>query len=259
MDLGIRGKTALVTASSKGIGLQCALALAAEGARIVLNARSPGPLQKAASEVEAVAGKGNVLAVAADLAIPTDIDRLRLSATERFGAIDICVFIGGSPRRGGTDEITEGDLMEAFQTSVMAGFRLARHVLPPMRARGWGRLVTVQSRSVREPIPSLLTSAATRPGMAGLFKYLANEAAGDGVTVNTIVPGRIDTDRFQRGVERAGSGAQAYLAQKLAEVPAGRLGRAAEIADAVCFLASQRASYINGAALQVDGGAIRAF
>ena len=258
MDFGIQGRTALVTASSKGIGLRCALALASEGARIVLNGRSVTALQEAAREVEAVAGAGNVMTIAADLSAAADVERLCAQAQERFGAVDICVFIGGSPKRGGFDELTDDDLVEAFHMSVLAGFRLARHLLPGMRARGWGRVVTVQSRAVREPIPKLLASVTTRPGVAGLFKYLSNESAIDGVTINTIVPGRIDTDRFRQGAERFGEGSAAYIQQKVAEIPVGRLGDPSEIADAVCFLVSQRAAYINGASLQVDGGAIRA-
>jgi 3-oxoacyl-[acyl-carrier protein] reductase len=127
-----------------------------------------------------------------------------------------------------------------------------------MRARKWGRVVTVQARSVREPIPDLVTSVATRPGVAALFKYLANEVAADGVLLNTILPGRINTDRFRQGAAIARSGVDQYVQQKLADIPVRRLGEAAEIADAVCFLVSDRASYISGAALQVDGGVIRA-
>ena len=258
MDLGIRGRVALVTASSKGIGRQCALALAAEGARIVLCARTAETLEATRAEVAAVAGADNVHAAVADLSKAADIERLCNDAAARFGKVDICVFIGGSPQRGGFDAITDEHLIEAFELSVLAGMRLARRLLPGMRERRWGRMVTVQSRAVREPIPQLLTSAATRPGVAGLFKYLSNEAAADGVLINTIVPGRINTERFHKGAAMAAGGTEAYIKGKLGELPIARLGEAQEIADAVCFLVSERASYINGASLQVDGGAIKA-
>jgi 3-oxoacyl-[acyl-carrier protein] reductase len=262
MDLGLRGKTALITASSNGIGKHCALALAAEGARIVLSARDPGRLAAAVAEVEAVAGAGNVFGQVADLSSAADIDALCAAAQGHFGAIDILVFIGGSPKRGGFEAVEDEDLVRAFEVTVLAAFRLARRLLPPMRERGWGRMITVQARSVREPIPDLVTSSATRPGVAGLYKYLANEAAADGVLVNTIVPGRINTDRFKQGVEKAAGGtaqgARDYVRGKLADLPLGRLGEPEEVASAVCFLASERAAYISGVALAVDGGVIKA-
>ena len=258
MDLGLTGKVVLITASSKGIGKQCALAMAAEGARLVLCGRTQATLNEAAAEVAAIAGVENVLAVQADLGSASDIDGLCAQAQARFGAVDVLVFIGGSPRRGGIDVITETDLLQAFQTSVLAGYRLVQQVLPGMRKRGWGRILTVQSRAVREPIPGLLTSICTRPGVAGLFKFLADEVAGDGVLVNIIVPGRINTDRFRQGADMATDGSDNYVASKIAGIPVGRLGEPEDIANAVCFLASERASYINGASLQVDGGVIRA-
>ncbi|WP_151448634.1 SDR family oxidoreductase [Lacisediminimonas profundi] len=258
MDLGLKGKIALVTASSNGIGKQCALALAAEGARIVMCARNAERLEAAAQEVTQLAGEGNVLAVQADLSSAADIDRLCNAANERFGQVDILVFIGGSPKRGGFAEVSDADLLEAFDVTVLAGFRLTRKLVPGMRQRKWGRVVTVQARSVREPIPDLVTSVATRPGVAGLFKYLANEAGQDGVLVNVIVPGPINTDRFKKGAEEAKGGADDYVRMKVGGIPVGRLGEAHEIASAVCFLVSEQASYINGVALQVDGGVIKA-
>ena len=258
MDLGIAGRTMMVTASSSGIGKQCALMLADEGARVVMCARTPAKLAEAAAEVARIAGDANVLALPADLGDGASIDALCSDALQRFGVVDGLVFIGGSPRRGGIADITEADLVDAFQGSVVAAFRLVSRLLPGMRERGWGRIVTVQSRAVREPIPQLVTSVCTRPGVAGLFKYLSNETARDGVVVNVVVPGRIDTARFRQGAEVAGGGASQYVQGKVAEVPVGRLGEAREVAAAVCFLMSDSASYINGASLQVDGGAIRA-
>lgn len=258
MDLGLKGKVVLITASSKGIGKQCALSMAAEGARLVLCGRSQATLDETVTDVAAICGAGNVLGIRADLASSSDIDHLCTAAQEHFGTVDVLVFIGGSPRRGNIDLITEQDLLQAFQTSVLAGYRLVQNLLPAMRKQRWGRIVTIQSRAVREPIPGLLTSICTRPGVAGLFKFISDEAAGDGVLVNVIVPGRINTDRFKQGADMAATGSDNYVANKIAGIPVGRLGEPEEIANAVCFLASERASYINGASLQVDGGVIRA-
>lgn len=257
MDLGIAGKTALVTASSKGIGKACAALLAAQGANVVMCARGRSQLDLAASEVKAAA-KADVLAMPADVTQSDQVHALVAKALEKFQSVDILVAIGGSPKRGGFDAITEDDLLQAFEMSVLAIFRLVKAVLPSMRARRWGRIVTVQSRAVREPIPELVSSVATRPGVAGLFKYLSKETARDGILVNTVVPGRILTDRFKGGTAASALGAEEYLRSKLADIPVGRLGSAEEIANAVAFLCSERASYINGAALQVDGGVINA-
>jgi 3-oxoacyl-[acyl-carrier protein] reductase len=266
MDFGLWGKTALITASSSGIGKQCALALALEGANVVISGRDEAKLAAAQEEVEVRAASAHgahgrhgvhVHAQRADLASAADTEALCAAAEKRFGHVDILVYIGGSPKRGGSADISEDDLVKAFEITVLPAFRLTRRLLPGMRSRGWGRVVTVQSRAVREPIPQLLTSVATRPGVAGLFKYLADECGHDGVTINTVVPGRIDTDRFRQGAALA-EDRESYVQQKLGQIPVGRLGRPREIADAVCFLASVPASYIHGASLQVDGGVIRA-
>ncbi len=257
MDLGLAGRVALVTASSKGIGKACAVELARQGAHVVMCARGLEQLEQAAADVRVVA-KGEVLAVQADLTSAQDIAALLVAIEKKFQKLDVLVLIGGSPKRGGFSAVTEQDLRDAFEMSVVLGFRLLTQVLPGMRARGWGRVVTVQSRSVREPIPDLVTSVATRPGVNGLFKYLSKEVACDGVLLNTIVPGRIMTDRFKGGQALAGEQADAYTRNKLADIPVGRFGQPEDIAAAVAFLCSECASYINGVALQVDGGVINA-
>jgi 3-oxoacyl-[acyl-carrier protein] reductase len=259
MDLGLSGRTALITASSNGIGKHCALMLAAEGVKLVLCARGEERLEATAAELRSIAKPDHVVAIPADISKTEDLERLCAEGERKFGAIDILIFIGGSPKRGGPQAVTEHDLRDAFELTVVPAFTLTRLLVPGMRRRGWGRVVTVQARSVREPIEDLVTSSATRPGVAGLFKYLANEVAADGVTVNTVVPGRINTDRFRAGAEFAAKGGDTgYMSSKVSSIPVGRLGEPQEVADAVCFLASMRASYINGASLQVDGGVIRA-
>jgi 3-oxoacyl-[acyl-carrier protein] reductase len=238
MDLGIRGKTAMVTAASRGIGYACAETLAQEGAHVVICARGTA---------------ARVLAYPADVTKVEDIQRVTEVAVAEFGSVDMLVAIGGSPPRGSFAETDEIRLKQGFDMTVLALYRLIHAVLPHMRARKWGRIVAVQSRSVKEPIPALTVSNATRPGAAGLLKDLSQELARDGILLNTVLPGRILTDRLRE----AATTDQSYLERQALELPIGRLGFAQEVADAIVFLASERASYINGVTLAVDGGLIR--
>lgn len=255
MDLGIKGRTALVTAASRGIGYACAETLAKEGVNVAICARGDAELAAAAKQIEQ-RSTAKVIAKAADVTRADDIDRLVATVKAEFGGIDILVAIGGSPPRGTFAEIDAERLQQGFEMTVLSVFRLIQAVLPFMRDKKWGRIVTVQSRSVKEPIPALTVSNATRPGVAGLIKQLSQELAREGILFNIVLPGRILTDRFRQGAER--SGEQNYFATQAAELPIGRLGSAQEVADAVAFLASERASYVNGVTLPVDGGLIRA-
>jgi 3-oxoacyl-[acyl-carrier protein] reductase len=252
MDLGVKGKAAIVTAASRGIGYACAETLAREGANVVICARGEKALAEAADQIRHKTG-ARVLAQKADVTHAEDIQRLAALAVAEFGSIDVLIAIGGSPSRGSFAEIDEARLKQGFEMTVLTVFRLIKAVLPHMRAKKWGRIVALQSRSVKEPIPALTVSNATRPGAAGLLKDLSQELARDGILLNTVLPGRILTDRFR---ESAGSD-QSYLELQARELPIGRLGSAQEVADAVVFLASERASYINGVTLAVDGGLIR--
>jgi 3-oxoacyl-[acyl-carrier protein] reductase len=256
MDLGISGKTALITAASRGIGFACAEALAREGANVVICAREGTALQEAADQIRRTTG-AHVASKPADLASLADIEALVEFAISTFSGVDILVAICGTPPRGSFVEINERQLLQAFETTVLTLFRLIGLVLPHMQSRRWGRIVSVQSRSVKEPVPDLTASNSTRPGAAGLLKDLSQAAARDGVLFNTVLPGRILTDRFKQGAERAGSSQKSYFDSQARELPTGRLGTPQEIADVVAFLASERASYINGVALAVDGGLIR--
>lgn len=256
MDLGLKGRTALVTASSRGIGYACAETLSKEGANVVICARQPAALNTAADSIRSETG-GQVLAQQADVTLPNDIQQLAAAACAMFGGIDILVAIGGSPPRGSFAQIDETKLHQAFAMTVLPLFRLVKAVMPHMQANKWGRVITVQSRSVKEPIPSLTVSNATRPGAAGLLKDLSQELARDGILLNTVLPGRILTDRFRQGSSTDDESHRLYLDKQAAELPIRRLGTAQEVADAVVFLASERASYINGVTLAVDGGLIR--
>jgi 3-oxoacyl-[acyl-carrier protein] reductase len=252
MDLGIRGKTAMVTAASRGIGYACAETLAQEGAHVVICARGTAALTQAAERIRDKTG-ARVLAHPADVTKVEDIQRITEVAVAEFGSVDMLVAIGGSPPRGSFAETDEIRLKQGFDMTVLALYRLIHAILPHMRARKWGRIVAVQSRSVKEPIPALTVSNATRPGAAGLLKDLSQELARDGILLNTVLPGRILTDRLRE----AATTDQSYLERQALELPIGRLGFAQEVADAIVFLASERASYINGVTLAVDGGLIR--
>lgn len=256
MDLGLAGKTALVTAASKGMGKACALGFAAEGARVAMCARTEADVRAAAEEIRAKTG-ADVLAMAADVTRPADVNALVQRTQERFGGIDVLVANCGGPPRGGLDDFPDQAWHDAFEVSVLSTVRLIRAVVPAMRARGWGRILTIQSVSVKQPVDGLLLSNAVRPGVAGLAKTLAPELGRHGITINVVLPGRIMTDRFLGGAKHAGLAVDEYVARASEDIPLGRVGTPEEFANVVLFLASERASYVTGVMLQVDGGVVR--
>jgi 3-oxoacyl-[acyl-carrier protein] reductase len=256
MDLGLKGKVALVTAASKGMGKACAMGLAAEGARVVMCARNEGDLKAAVDEVKA-STRAEVLGVPADVTKADQVRTLVARATSAFGAPDILIANCGGPPRGYFDEFTDDAWLGAVEVSLMSTVRLVREVLPGMRAKRWGRILTIQSVSVKQPLPELLLSNAVRPGVAGMMKTLALQLAKDNILVNTLCPGRILTDRLLGGLKQSGLSREEYLARQGAEVPMGRVGTAEEFASVAVFLASERASYVTGVAIQVDGGLVR--
>jgi 3-oxoacyl-[acyl-carrier protein] reductase len=256
MDLGLKGKVALVTAASKGMGRACALGLAAEGARVMMCARSKGDLMAAADEVRAKTG-AEVQAEVADVTRAADVKALVARTAQAFGAIDVLVANCGGPPRGGLFEMTDEQWHGAFDVSVLSVVRLIREVVPSMRERRWGRVLTIQSVSVKQPVEGLLLSNAVRPGVAGLVKTLAPELGKDNITINVVCPGRIMTDRFLGGAGPAGLPVDEYVQKSSAEIPLRRIGTPEEFANVIVFLASERASYVTGVALQVDGGLVR--
>ncbi len=256
MDLGLAGKTVLVTAASKGMGKACALGFAAEGARVAMCARTEADVVVAADEIRAKTG-ADVLALRADVTRPDDVDRLVRQTIARFGGIDVLVANCGGPPRGGLEAFTDAEWHAAFDVTILSVVRLIRAVAPSMRARRWGRILTIQSVSVKQPVEGLLLSNAVRPGVAGLVKSLSGELGTDGVTINAVLPGRIMTDRFLGGAKHAGISVDEYLSRSSRDIPLGRIGTPEEFANVVVFLASQRASYVTGVALQVDGGVVR--
>jgi 3-oxoacyl-[acyl-carrier protein] reductase len=243
MDLGLSGKVALVTGASQGIGFGIAKELAAEGAQVAVSSRTQEKIEAAAGEIGARAYVHDTL----ELDSAPDL----IAAVERdLGPIDILVTNTGGPPGGDPLEFTREQWEAAHRELVVAPIEMIELVVPGMRERGFGRILSVSSSAAREPIPSLLMSNSHRPGLLGAFKTLAQKLAGDGITLNTILPGRIATDRISHlhgSIEKA----QEVARQ---EIPAGRLGTAEETAAAAAFLCSERASYITGVALLVDGG-----
>lgn len=256
MDLGLQGKVALVTAASKGMGKACAAVFAAEGAKVVMCSRTERDVQAAADEIRAKTG-AEVLAVRADVTRADDIRALVARAREAFGRVDILVANSGGPPRGNFDQMTDEQWHAALDISLVSMVRLMREVLPDMRARKWGRILTIQSVSVKQPVEGLLLSNAIRPGVFGLAKTLAPELGKDNITINVVCPGRIMTDRFTSGARQAGVPLDEYLRRASTDIPLGRVGTPEEFANVLVFLASERASYVTGVALQVDGGLVR--
>ena len=260
MDLGIKGKTALVVAASKGMGKASAMGLAAEGARVVMCARGEAALKEAAGEVKQKTG-AEVLALVADASRPADISKVVAEANRAFGGVDILVANVGGPPPGPFEQMTDEQWKAAFEQVHLSTVRFIREVLPHMKQAKWGRILAIQSSSVKQPVEGLVLSNGIRPGIAGLFKTLAGDLASHGITVNLVLPGRIMTDRFKEHqtdrAKRSGITFDKQVELSSADIPMGRIGTPEEFAAMVVFLASVRASYVTGTAVQVDGGLIR--
>jgi 3-oxoacyl-[acyl-carrier protein] reductase len=256
MDLGIRGKAALVTAASKGMGKATAMGLAAEGVRILMCARTAADIKAAAEEVRATTG-AEVVEMTADVTKKEDVERLVKRADEAFGGVDILVANSGGPPRGNLDEMTDEQWYGAFEVATLSVVRLVRGVLPSMKRKRWGRILTIQSVSVKQPVPGLLLSNAVRPGVAGMVKTLSEDLGKHNITINVVCPGKILTDRLLGGAKQAGLPREEFLQKAGLDIPLGRVGTPEEFANVMVFLASERASYVTGVALQVDGGLIR--
>jgi len=248
VDLGLEGRTALVMGASRGIGRGIAGALAREGARVAISSRSEDSLRAAAEEIE-----GEVHVFPADTG---DLDRLRElpgQVSEGLGPVDILVANTGGPPTGGALDNSQEEWEQAFRSLVLAPRVLLEAVVPGMKERGWGRIVNVSSSSIREPIPYLTLSNANRMAALGLLETLADEVAADGITVNTVATGMFATERLA-DPEGSLKGAEEAARQR---VPAKRLGHPEEYGDLVAFLCSERAAYLTGAVIPLDGGLLR--
>jgi 3-oxoacyl-[acyl-carrier protein] reductase len=255
MDLGLGGRVALVMGASKGIGRGIASALAREGARVAIASRSAERIEAAAEAIraEALGREGESPSVAPFVADASDLARLAELPAEvesALGPVEILVLNAGGPPFGGTLDHDLDEWEQAYRSLVLAPRVLAGAVVPGMRERGWGRIVNVGSSSTREPIPGLALSNSHRMAAVGFLKTLAGEVAGDGITVNTVATGRFATDRLAD----AGGSMEAAEAKARAEVPAGRLGLPEEYGDLVAFLCSERAAYLTGTVIPLDGG-----
>ena len=248
MDLAIEGRTAMVMAASRGIGKGIAAALAREGAQVAISSRSEEALRAAAEEIQ-----GDVRVFPADTDDLEGLRELPGEVSRELGSIEILVANTGGPPPGGALDNSVEDWEAAFRSLVLAPRVLIEEVLPGMRERGWGRIVNVASSSIREPIAGLTLSNANRLAALGLLETLADEVAGDGITVNTVATGMFATDRL---ADRHGSLEHAEAAAR-ERIPAQRLGQPDEYGDLVAFLCSERAAYLTGAVIPLDGGLLR--
>jgi 3-oxoacyl-[acyl-carrier protein] reductase len=244
MDLGLDGRTAVVCGASSGIGLAIAEALATEGAHVAMFARRRDLLEREAERVGALPVRG-------DLTNPRDLQRLVDKTVEAFGGLDILIVNGGGPPRGPALGLDAAAVESAVELLLVSAVRLAGLCLPLLEQSGHGRIVCIESSSVREPVDNLVLSNAVRPGVVGWAKTLAREVGPLAITVNTIAPGRIDTARIAEVYPDGPSEAD------LATIPLRRLGAPREIASVVCFLASDQAAYVTGTVIPVDGGLTR--
>jgi 3-oxoacyl-[acyl-carrier protein] reductase len=244
MDLGLRGRTAIVCGASAGMGLAAAESLANEGANVVMFARRRDLLEQEAERLGALAVRG-------DVSNPADLQRLVERTVEAFGGVDVVVHNSGGPPRSTALDVSDETVEEAVELLLLSVIRLSRLCLPYLGKSGHGRVIAITSSSVREPIDNLALSNTVRPGVVGWLKTLAREVGPQRITVNAIAPGRIDTERLREVYPDGPSESD------LAAIPLRRLGAPREIGDVICFLASDRAAYVTGTVIPVDGGLTR--
>ena len=259
MDLGIRNRVAMVAAASKGLGKAAAVSLAQEGCKLSICGRSEAGLEGARMELEALGVE--VLAIPCDVSRAEDLAHWHQATRQRFGPVDILVTNTGGPKAAVFQDLSDEDWAAGVDSTLMNIVRLTRLVLPEMRSCGWGRIVHITSLVAKQPLPILTISSTLRAGISGLTKTLAQETARDGITVNALLPGHIMTDRQvhlgELKAKAEGISLEDYFTRTAAAIPAGRIGRPEEIGDTIAFLCSERASYLTGTSIQVDGGLIQ--
>ncbi len=259
METGLRNKTALVTAASKGIGKGCAAALIKEGCRVIISSSNAKNLEYALKEFSAIPG-AQVHAVKCDLNLKSDIQNLYEQVKSLYGGIDILVNNCGGPHPGFFEELGEDKWDYAYDQVLMGPVRLIKLFLPSMKQKKWGRIINITSLSVFQPIDNLILSNTFRTGLTALAKTLSNRFAANNITVNNVAPGYVLTERIKELAENkakvTGETAEQIFEKMKSEIPMQRIGQPEDIANAVVFLASEGASYITGNTIHVDGGRV---
>ena len=262
VDLGLKDKVVAVAAASKGLGQAVALRVAREGAKVAICSRNPKALQATADDLAAQTG-APVLALEADLTRAQDAKRFIDATADHYGGLDALVCNAGGPPPGSFEDVDDAAWQAAFELTLMSVVRLTRVALSHFKQRGAGRIVNITSVSVKQPIDNLILSNSLRMAVLGLSKSLANEYGGDGVTVNCVCPGYTETKRldelFQHRAAQMNVSLEDVKSYIAGTVPLGRLGQPQELADLVALLCSDRARYITGAAIQVDGGTTKGY
>lgn len=260
MDFGLDGKIAMVAAASKGLGYGIAQALAQEGAKVCIGSRTEADIMAAAQTLRDETG-ADVIGAVLDATDPQSIKNWTQTTLDHFGGVDCLVVNAGGPPAGNFDDFDDDAWQAAFELTLMSSARMIRNVLPTMRARGGGSILAVTSASVKEPIDFLLLSNVMRSGVVSLLKSLSHQLAPEGIRVNNLVPGRIDTDRVKSldlgNSQKQGISVEAYKAASEASIPLRRYGTIEEFGAAGAFLLSDAARYITGETLIVDGGTMK--
>jgi 3-oxoacyl-[acyl-carrier protein] reductase len=261
MDFGIKGKSAIVTAASSGLGKASAMELAAEGARVMINARNAEKLTRAAEEIRAVTGQ-EVFALAGDVTDEGYVRELIAETNRTLGAVDILVANAGGPPAGFFEDFSAGHYRDAVELNLISTINLCREAVPIMRKRGWGRIVAITSIAAKQPVSNLILSNTARAGVLGFMKSLSQQTAASGITVNTLCPGYHLTERLKvlgaAASRTEGIAVDEIYARWAASTPMNRIGDPREFAAVVAFMCSERASYLTGTVVQVDGGAYQA-
>lgn len=260
MDLGLKGRVAIVAAASKGLGRAVAEEFAREGARVAICARTASTLEETAGQIQKATG-GEVFHQVLDVTDSAAVGAFVAAVEGRFGGVDICVTNSGGPPSKSFRDTKPEEWRAAVDQLLMSTVFFARETLPRMQKKKWGRLITITSSAVKQPVDGLLLSNSVRAAVTGLARTLANEYAADGITVNNVCPGFTRTARLDGLAAtisaRTGAKPEEVFANWEREIPAGRLGTPQEFAAVVTFLASERASYVTGASIAVDGGLVR--